>query len=164
MIPKKMRSSLKTGLSFGLTSGSITTLGLIVGLQSGTKSKLAIVGGIITIAFADALSDALGIHVSEESENKHTQKQIWVSTLITFFSKLFFATTFLIPILLLNLNLAVVVSIIWGLSALSITSYFIAKQEGEKPTKVILEHLTIGIIVILVTHYVGAWASKTFSN
>ncbi len=57
----RMKESLNTGISFGLTSGVITTLGLIVGLHSGTHSKLAIIGGIITIAIADAFSDALGI-------------------------------------------------------------------------------------------------------
>ena len=31
-----MKESLKTGISFGLTSGVITTLGLMVGLHSGT--------------------------------------------------------------------------------------------------------------------------------
>ena len=31
-----MRESVKTGISFGLTSGVITTLGLMVGLHSGT--------------------------------------------------------------------------------------------------------------------------------
>ena len=52
-----LNHSLRVGLSFGLTSGVITTLGLIVGLASGTESKLAVIGGIITIAVADALSD-----------------------------------------------------------------------------------------------------------
>ena len=66
-----MNHSIKTGFSFGLTSGIITTLGLIVGLNSGTGSKLVVLGGILTIAIADAFSDALGIHISEESENKH---------------------------------------------------------------------------------------------
>lgn len=159
-----MRSSLKTGLSFGLTSGGITTMGLIVGLQSGTKSKLAIIGGILTIALADALSDALGIHVSEEAENNHTQKQVWVSTLITFFSKLIFASTFLIPILTLNLDTAVIVSVIWGFLTLGVTSYFIARGENENPLKVIGEHILIGVVVVLATHYVGSWASKTFGN
>jgi len=41
-----MRHSLKTGLSFGLTSGIITTIGLMVGLNSGTHSKLVVIGGI----------------------------------------------------------------------------------------------------------------------
>ena len=63
-------------MSFGLTSGIITTLGLIVGLHSGTHSKLAVIGGILTIAMADAFSDALGIHVSEESEATQWPKYI----------------------------------------------------------------------------------------
>ncbi|RKZ33287.1 hypothetical protein DRQ27_00575 [bacterium] len=41
-----MRHSLKTGLSFGLTSGIITTIGLMVGLNSGTHSKLLIMDDI----------------------------------------------------------------------------------------------------------------------
>jgi len=32
---------------------------------------------VLTIAIADAFSDALGIHVSEESENRHTHREIW---------------------------------------------------------------------------------------
>lgn len=164
MIKKGMRSSLKTGLSFGLTSGVITTMGLIVGLQSGTRSKLAIIGGIITIAIADALSDSLGIHVAEEAENNHTPKQVWASTLITFFSKLLFASSFLIPMLFFSLDTAVIVGIAWGFLALSITSYIIAKQEDEKPAKVIVEHVFIGIVVVLVTHFIGNWTSKTFSD
>ena len=56
-----MKESLKTGITFGLTSGVITTLGLMVGLHSGTGSRIAVIGGILTIAVADAFSDALGI-------------------------------------------------------------------------------------------------------
>ena len=76
-----MKTSLRTGFSFGLASGTITTLGLMVGLHSGTHSKLAVFGGVLTIAIADAFSDALGIHVSKESENKHSVKEIWESIL-----------------------------------------------------------------------------------
>ena len=73
--------SFHEGATFGLTSGVITTLGLIVGLHAGTHSTAVIVGAIITIAIADAFSDALGIHVHEESENVHTADQIWAATL-----------------------------------------------------------------------------------
>ncbi len=73
--------SFREGATFGLTSGVLTTLGLIVGLHAGTHSTAVIVGGIITISIADALSDALGIHVHEESENVHTADQIWAATL-----------------------------------------------------------------------------------
>jgi len=67
-----MRHLLKVGFSFGLTSGIVTTLGLMVGLHSSTHSKLVVIGGILTIAIADALSDAMGIHIAEEVQNKYT--------------------------------------------------------------------------------------------
>ena len=150
-----MKDSLTTGISFGLTSGIITTLGLIVGLHAGTHSRLAVIGGILTIAIADAFSDALGIHISEESENVHTEKEIWISTAATFFTKFFFALTFLIPVILLKIQTAIVVSIAFGLTILSLFSYRMARSQKQPPCKVVCEHLLIAILVILVTHLVG---------
>jgi VIT1/CCC1 family predicted Fe2+/Mn2+ transporter len=155
-----MKHSLRVGFSFGLTSGIITTLGLMVGLHSGTHSKLVVIGGVLTIAIADAFSDALGIHISEESENKHSTKEIWESTIATFLSKFAFALTFIIPVLLFELSTAILVSIVWGLSMLSILSFSIAKEQKEKPLKVIAEHLAIALVVIVITHYVGDWISS----
>jgi len=157
-----MKHSLKVGFSFGLTSGIITTLGLIVGLHSGTHSIPIIIGGILIIAIADSLSDATGIHLSEESENKHTRKEIWESTLSTFFTKFIFALTFIIPILLFQLSTAIIISIIWGLSLLSLFSYHLAKQQKTKPWKAITEHLLIAVIVIIATHYVGLLVAGVF--
>ena len=157
-----MKHSIKTGFSFGLTSGIITTLGLMVGLHSGTHSKLVVIGGILIIAIADAFSDALGIHISEESENKHTTKEIWESTISTLLSKFVFASTFIAPILLFQLSTAIIVSVIWGLSLLGIFSFYIAKEQKVKPWKVIMEHLVIALVVIVITHYVGDWISATF--
>ena len=158
-----VKHSLKIGFSFGVTSGIITTLGLMVGLHSGTHSKLAVIGGILTIAIADAFSDALGIHISEESENKHASKEIWESTVSTFFFKFIFASIFLLPVLLLKLSTAIIVSVIVGLFALCLLSFNIAKGKQAKPWKIIFEHLAIALIVIVIAHYVGDWLSLTFS-
>jgi len=157
-----MKHSLKTGFSFGLTSGIITTLGLMVGLHSGTHSKRVVLGGILIIAIADAFSDALGIHISEESENKHITKEIWQSTISTFISKFVFTLTFIIPVSLLELSTAIVVSIIWGLSMLCILSFRIAKEQKARPWKVIIEHLIIALVVIVITHYLGDWVASRF--
>jgi len=152
-----LKHSLKTGFSFGSTSGIITTLGLMVGLHSGTHSKIVIIGGILTIAIADAFSDALGIHISEESENKHTTKEIWESTIMTFLSKFFFALTFLVPVLLFNLSTAIIVSIIWGLALISLLSYRMGREQNTNPLPIVGEHLLITIIVIAITHFIGDW-------
>lgn len=155
-----MNHSIKKGFSFGLTSGVITTLGLMVGLHSSTHSSIVVIGGILVIAIADALSDAVGIHISEESENQHTTKEIWEATLLTFSSKFIFALTFIIPVLLLPLNTAIIISIIWGLSLIITFSFYLARQQKTKASHVVSEHLLIAILVIIITHYVGDWIAR----
>lgn len=157
-----MRHSVKTGFSFGLTSAVITTLGIMVGLSSGTHSKMVVIGGILTVAVADALSDAFGIHLSEESEAKHSQKQVWISTACTFLTKFGIGVTFLVPVLLLSLGRAVPVNIFWGFILLVLFSYYIGKESELKCWKVICEHICIASVVIASTHYLGLWISAVF--
>ncbi len=157
------RHSSKIGFSFGITSGIITTLGLIVGLHSGTHSRLVIIGGILTIAVADAFSDALGIHISEESENKHEVSEIWLASISTFLTKFSVAMIFVIPMVLLPLSSAIIVSIIWGLLLLGVFSYYIAKGGQTHPARVIAEHLLIAVLVIIITHYIGDWIGTRFN-
>jgi len=154
-----MKESLRTGVTFGLTSAVITTLGLMVGLHSGTHSKMVVLGGVLTIAIADAFSDALGIHISEESENVHTTKQIWTATIATFLTKFIFALTFTIPVILLPLSIAIIASLIWGLVILTVLSYAMAKAQGEAPWKIVGEHVLIAVTVITITHWIGGWVS-----
>ncbi|MFC2134541.1 hypothetical protein ACFLTH_07985 [Bacteroidota bacterium] len=153
---------VKKGFSFGITTGVITTLGLMMGLYTSSGSRMIIIGGVLTIAVADAMSDALGMHISEESDKKRSSKYVWKATFRTLFSKLIFALTFLIPVLLFDVKTAIVVSVIWGLLLLSWLSYNIAKIQKEKPIKVITEHLTIAIIVLLLTNLIGRFISSVF--
>ena len=150
-----MKESIKKGFSFGLTSGIITTLGLMVGLYSSTESKFVVMGGIFVIAIADALSDSMGMHISEEFRNKHSDKEVWESTFATFFSKFIFAFSFIIPILLFELKTAVIISIIWGFLLITILSFYISKGSKHSAYRVILEHLSITALVIVITYYVG---------
>ena len=154
--------AINLGLNFGLTSGVITTLGLIVGLHSGTNSVLAVIGGILTIAIADSMSDALGIHISKESEIDSSKKEVWLATIVTLVTKMAMSLTFIIPILLFELKQAITVSVIWGLSVIAILSYFLARKGNEKPIFVVGEHLSIAILVITATHFVGDWEAINF--
>jgi len=157
-----MKESLKTGFCFGLTSGIITTLGLMVGLNSGTGSKLAVIGGILTIAVADAFSDALGIHISEEAENVHSTREVWEATVFTFASKFLVASTFIVPVLLFDLTFAVVVSLVWGFFVLGVLSIFLARDQEKDAWKVVAEHLLILAVVVIATDLVGGWIGATF--
>lgn len=152
-----MRTSWKTGLSFGLTSGVITTLGLMVGLHAGTHSRAVVLGGIVTIAVADALSDAMGIHLSEESKNSGPVRHVWESTVATFVAKLSIALTFVLPVIFMPLQTAIFASILWGLVLLAMLSFSLARAQQIAPWKVIAEHVLIAMCVVTVSHYVGDW-------
>lgn len=157
-----MERPFEIGLGFGLTSGVLTTLGLIVGLSSSTQSKTAVIGGILTIAMADAFSDALGIHISQETQGQRTHREIWKATLITFLTKLIFATTFIVPVLLLDLPTAVWVSLGWGFLLLAGFSFAVARRRHEPPWKRVGEHLLFGILVVVTTNLIGRWVAARF--
>ncbi len=162
-LPQRLDHSVRVGISFGLTSGVITTLGLLVGLSAGTSSRLAVLGGIFTIAIADSLSDALGIHVSEESEGVHTQREIWAATVATFVAKLVTSATFAIPVLLLDLDVAVVVAIVWGATAVTALSIDLARSKHLNPRPLIIEHIGIAALVVVAAHLVGLAVSAILS-
>lgn len=154
---------VRTGLFFGATSGVITTIGLMTGLNSGTRSVAAVLGGILVIAIADALSDALGIHLAEESDPNTDHDHVWAATISTFFNKFLFAISFAVPVLLLPLDQAVIVSIIWGMLVVTVLSYFLARAQNASPVAIILEHLGIALLVVVLSHFIGAWVSRTFA-
>ena len=158
-----MKDQLWKGFGFGITSGVITTLGLIAGLHSGTQSKLAILVGILVLAVADALSDAIGIHISEEAEDEHTTRELWQSAFFTFISKLCVALSFIIPLQLFGLYTAILASVIWGVLLISVFSFLMAKTQKQNPAIVIAEHVAITIAVVIVAHYIGDFLHEIFA-
>ena len=152
-----MKHSWDVGFNFGLTSGVITTLGLMTGLYSGTNSKMVVLSGILIIAFADSLSDALGIHIAEEARVGTNHEDAWRSTISTFFFKLIFALTFAIPFIFLAIKPAIITSFIWGAFLITAISLKLAKRQKLKPYFTLFEHLGITVIVIVCTYFIGRW-------
>ena len=153
-----MLTVIKRGLSFGLTSGVITTLGLLIGLAASTNSKAVVLSGIIMIAIADALSDAMGMHVSEEEGTHDAHRQVWLATFSTFTGKFMAALTFALPIILFDTLIAgVICNILWGIFLLTIFSWHLARLHKTNAFKVIGEHLFIATIVIVITYFLGMW-------
>ena len=134
----------------------------MVGLHSFSGSKSIVLGGILTIAIADACSDAFGIHISEESETIHTSKEVWISTLVTFLTKFSFAMTFMIPVLVYELDMAIIIGVLWGVMVLVVLSYMLSKDQQASPWKIIGEHVAIALLVILLTHFIGDWITEVF--
>lgn len=150
-----MKETLLKGLGFGLTSGVITTLGIMVGLHAGTHLKLAVLAGMLVLAIADAFSDAIGIHISEEAEGEHATKEIWEATLFTFSSKLVFTLSFVPFVVFLEISTAILVSVVWGMFLIVIVSLYTAKIQNQNIYRTIAEHLLVTILVVALAHYLG---------
>lgn len=153
----------RTGIFFGATSGVITTIGLIVGLHAGTRSLVAVLGGILVVAIADALSDAMGIHLAQEADPESTHDHIWAATIWTFLTKLVVALTFALPLLWLPLQTAVIVCVSWGLLVITLLSAYLAHIQHVKALTVITEHLGIAIVVVTVSYFIGIWVKTAFA-
>lgn len=147
--------SLIGGLFFGLTSGTITTIGLMVGLVASTNSKVAVIGGLVTIAVSDSLSDAFGMHLSMESNSKNSIKNVWQATLATFLSKFIFAFSFVLPVVFLEIRYAIIINVLWGFLLLALGSRWIAKNQKESVSKAVLEHLLFASLVLIISYSVG---------
>jgi VIT1/CCC1 family predicted Fe2+/Mn2+ transporter len=153
----------RTGVFFGATSGVITTIGLIAGLNAGTNSLVAVLGGILVVAVADAMSDAMGIHLAQESDPESTTDHIWAATFWTFGTKLVVALTFALPLLWFPLQIAVAVAVGWGLLVITLLSIILARVQHAPVLHVVTEHLLIAVAVVAVSHFIGVWVHNTFT-
>jgi VIT1/CCC1 family predicted Fe2+/Mn2+ transporter len=153
----------RTGVFFGATSGVITTIGLIVGLNAGTNSLVAVLGGILVVAVADAMSDAMGIHLAQEADPESTREHIWAATFWTFGTKLVVALTFALPLIWFPLQLAVAIAVGWGLLVITLLSAVLARVQNTPMLHVVSEHLLIAIAVVAISYFIGVWVNGTFA-
>lgn len=155
---QKYIHQLNIAISFGLTSGVISSIGIIVGLHH--LQKFVIVAAIIIMSISDGLADAAGIHLSEETEMekekiKHTDKEVWLTTLLTLFFVVGVGITFVIPILIFPIETAVFIAIGYGMLLLIFLNYYIAKIKNANPIKLILEHILLAIVLIIISNWIG---------
>jgi VIT1/CCC1 family predicted Fe2+/Mn2+ transporter len=152
----------QTKFSFGMTSATVTDLALIVGLNQTANAKMSIIAAILIIALADNISDSLGIHIFQESE-RIDRKEIWLSTSTNFITRILVSLTFMLLVIFLPMNLAVISSIVWGLLLLTFLSYTVAKDEGINPSLEVIKHLGIAILVILGSELIRRFILMKFS-
>lgn len=156
-----MIPSLTKGISFGITSSVITTLGIIVGMHAGTDLKHGIIVAILIIASADSLADACGIHFSEQARGA-SHHECFVASVSTFVGKLFFALSFLVPILLFETHRAIVIDIIYGLIVLTIQGFLVAKAHRRNASLIVFFQVFLAIAIISFSHFIGTAINKKF--
>lgn len=151
------------GITFGLASGVLTTLGMIIGINAATSSRTAIIASILTIAISDSLSDALGMYLSEESRLDEQKQSVKIISLFTFLGRFFFSAIFLIPFIFLPIVSAVKISVVFGVLLIAIASIIIARRRKEPIIKTTLMYIFWVIIVITLSYFIGTTVNSLIS-
>ena len=140
--------------SLGATSSTVTSLGIIFGLQSSGNPQASIIGSLLVIALADNIADSLGIHIYRETSatKKENTRMFTISNFLTRFGITF---TFVAMFVVLPINYAAFVCVAIGLGILIFLSYLIGVQRQASTLKEIAIHLGIAIPVIIISHFLG---------
>jgi len=159
-IIKVLKNSL-TNYSFGAVAAIITNLALIFGFNNNTNSKYNIIGSLLVIALADNISDSLGIHIHQEAEGPNV-RGVWYSTIINFSTRLCTSLVFITIVIFTDNHLAKILSMVYGLTILTVISYIIAQKRHLKPQNLIIEHIAVAIFVMFISKSLNNWISVHF--
>jgi predicted adenylyl cyclase CyaB len=135
-------------LAFGITSGILTTVGVLVGVNSATSDRLSVIAAIVAIAIADSCSDAFGMYMAKVSERGVAAGQALRYALATLAGKAFLPLTFLVPLLFLPLATAVWVNLVWGALALALLSAEQAVVEQQSVLWRVARNLALALFIV----------------
>lgn len=136
-------------ISYGSTAAIVTSMALIVGLESLSDTRIGLVASLLVVAIADNVSDSFSIHIFQESSK--SLKPVQHATVTNFLARLFISLSFLVIVLMLDPPLSQLVSVFWGMSLLAALSYNIAKVKETSVVREILYHLLLAATVILIS-------------
>jgi VIT1/CCC1 family predicted Fe2+/Mn2+ transporter len=71
--------------------------------------------------------------------------------------------SFIIPLQLFDVFTAIIASVIWGALLISVFSYIMAKSQKQNPAKVIAEHVTVMLTVVVLAHFIGDFVHELFA-
>lgn len=146
---------------FGGTAAIITNISLIVGLGSARTGRVAVLGGLLTIALADNISDSLGIHMYKESEGRGSAMSLF-ATAVNFLARLLISGSFILIVLVSPAAQTGLLAAGWGLLLLILLSTLIARHTHVNPLHETLKHVTVAVCVITASHYAGRLISGYF--
>ena len=155
-----MDSSSLQGMYFGLTEGTVTTMGIIIGMMASLPMKKAIFSAVIAATLSDSFGDSIGIYYSEEATGR-TEGVNAVKNMVFF--KLLMACLYLAPLLLIkNLKTGIYTSIVLALIVISVSFYNLAQLKEINTTEFVLKNTMAVGLVIIITYYIVNMVEKFF--
>ena len=146
--------------SFGATSSTVTSLGIIFGLITSRNPQASVMGSLLVVAIADNIADSLGIHIYRESATKEENTHMF--TISNFITRFGITLTFVVLFAFLPIEYATAFCTVIGFGILIFLSYLIGIQRKTSTLREIVIHLGIAIPVIIISHLLGQLIFDTF--
>jgi VIT1/CCC1 family predicted Fe2+/Mn2+ transporter len=149
------------GMTFGSMDAIIMVIGVVVGLGV-TGNRTAVFIGVLVAGISNSFGNAWGFHISEETENLHSRREVWISTVLSFSGTLLTTFILILPVLLLPLSLAIAASVLTGLVLIVLIGLLVSrirKLGRGGCLRLLLEYVGISLLVIVVAYYLGQFAS-----
>ena len=157
-------SDLRQGLIFGISSGVITTSGVLAGLVQTPVSPIILIVTIVSLAISDGISESYGLFISKKVEkpkdNGHGPVKSFVGLLVT---KMIVVLSFLIPLLFsrqLGYYKNMSWPILWGVLILTILDYYTSCLRKEKLLPYLIKHYIILVITLGLNIFFGRMINK----
>jgi len=143
-------------ISYGGTAAIVTSTALISGLNAADTTKAVIVSALLIAALADNLTDALSVHIFQESEELD-QKDAFTGTMTNFVTRLLLCISFVPLVMLFPHSHAAIAAIVWGGLLLAMLTYLVARQRNLNPLLEVVKHLLVASAVIVASMLIGRW-------
>jgi len=151
------------GLFFGLTEGTVTTIGIIIGMFASTGSKKGIISAVLAATLSDTFGDSIGLYYSEKARvtSKKENSLAVVASMAAI--KVIISIIYLLPILLLtNLNHCIIGSIIIATMVIVKSLTYLAEKRKENINDFVIKNTGLMFIVIILTYLIGLFIDKQF--
>lgn len=149
-------------ISYGGTAAVVTSTALISGLSAADATKPVIVSALLIAALADNLTDALSIHIFQESEQLD-EKDAFSGTITNFLTRLLLCISFVFLVALFPFEHIAKVGMVWGTLLLATLTYLVARERKVNPLPEVLKHMLVAAVVIAVSIMIGHWIGAVFS-
>ncbi len=147
--------------SFGATSSTVTSLGIVFGLLTSGNPNASVIGSLLVIAVADNIADSLGFHIYRES-TVCSQESTHLFTVSNFLTRFGITLTFVAGFIFLPLWIAAAFCTIVGLGVLVFLSYLIGIKRKTSIMKEITIHVGVAVPVIVISYLLGQLIFRFF--
>jgi VIT1/CCC1 family predicted Fe2+/Mn2+ transporter len=148
---------LKTSrISYGGTAAVVTSTALICGLSAADTTKPVIVSALLIAALADNLTDALSVHIFQESE-RLDEKDAFTGTVTNFGTRLLLCISFVPLVIFLPFAHAIEAAVLWGALLLAMLTYLVARERKVNPALEVIKHLLVASAVVIASMLIGHW-------